>query len=503
MTADFIQRRKDQFAELGRLLGGHERDPLEVLNEIDQIGIEDTQSRLEVTDAVIASIKRGQDWATGATAVQVRPCAVCEGTSHSRSARGKCRACHGWGRVQVKCRACAEKTPGEKHQTTCTDCVSRGWLDPVTNRETILRQHREWWERTTKMSDEGCVVCGDKFVGGSTWWSDVPNGPRMHLACKERRDKLDVHEGPPERPASTFGVVERLGVRMCWDRETGSDVSGNGAPTSPFRTLAKATEACDDLVKLSPSVRVSGRADGPGVRVPSGPLPNAPASPMPRAIASALFRAQRHIRKVPKASENAGDGYEYTSAEAIIEEARTALHQEGLAVGLFDWTRFAPACELEVTFMLIHETGEQHVCKPVRMPIVEDGGKDKRAPDKALATALTYCESQWLRVALQIPRIGRSEDADARSDVGDGGRRRARKEAEDRTPLSTELNDAVVSMHKAIEGAKDGRTLTGILSRLRKAEQDGLPAAVAHRVEVAIAARGATLGLDGVMEAKT
>lgn len=465
--ADFIQRRKDQFAELGRLLGGHERDPLEVLNEIDQIGIEDTRSRLEVTDAVIASIKRGQDWAIGATAVQVRPCAVCEGTSHSRSARGKCRACHGWGRVQVKCRACAEKTPGEKHQTTCTDCVSRGWLDPVTNRETILRQHREWWERVTKMDEK-----------------------------KEQTEPREAHE------SEYFDVGDAVwAFNSDHIRAPGRIVKRYGNPD--------ADSVCEYVVRFATGLerRETARVLGLGERYEYARGASlegdtfATVGPMPRTIASSLFRAQKHIRKVPKASENAGDGYEYTSAEAIIEEARTALHQEGLAVGLFDWTRFAPACELEVTFMLIHETGEQHVCKPVRMPIVEDGGKDKRAPDKALATALTYCESQWLRVALQIPRIGRSEDADARSDVGDGGRRRARKEAEDRTPLSTELNDAVVSMHKAIEGAKDGRTLTGILSRLRKAEQDGLPAAVAHRVEGAIAVRAATLGID-LMEAK-
>ncbi len=117
------------------------------------------------------------------------------------------------------------------------------------------------------------------------------------------------------------------------------------------------------------------------------------------------------------------------------------------------------------------------------MPIVLDGGRDKRALDKATATAITYCESQWLRVLLQIPRIGKAEDADARAD-GDGGRKRGRaskQEDADRSPLSIELNDAVLAMHEAIDNAKDIRAIAGVLARLEKAT--GLPPVVVERVK--------------------
>lgn len=517
---DLTERRAVTYQHLLDTMGGDERAALEIQNAIDQIGIEDPVQRIDVLEAVVGSIERGQEWATGETTLKIRTCPVCEGAKRSRSGRGKCRACNGTGRSQVKCRACAEGV--KPHQSMCVFCRGKRQLDPIDDRETILNQHREWWERVTKMTKhvenrpitEGPLFGtwrpkrGDvvellvdglwtkaEFHGysGTSATAVTVVGPDGYqdvdpALIRPLRYRDDTHAGPPERPTALRGSVDRHygGISMFWDKTIGSDETGIGTLEKPYATFAKAEEMAELAASMATKV-------GPEDDIVDRPqLP--PTSPMPRTIAIALFRAQQAIRKVPKLAENGDDGYSYTSAEAIIEEARQALHGAGLCVTLFDWhTRGTDAM---LTFLYVHESGEQYIAKPVPMPIVEDGGRDKRAPDKALATAMTYCESQYLRILLQIPRIGTAEDADARVD---SGRARARKQPDaDRPFLSTELNDTVVALYGAIEKAKDAKALAGVLARLEKATD--LPEAVVTKIREAVTKK--QTGLTGEGDAK-
>lgn len=527
------QRRAGQWSVLVDLLGSNHR-ALELLNAVDQIGLEDPVQRCEVIDALIRSIDKGQRWATGESSLEIRTCPVCDGTGRSRSARGRCRVCNGHGRDQVACRECAERV-----NVNCRECRGLQRLDPVAQRETILKQHRDWWEGVTKMGreeenleqpildgafggkhavpqasltreerDAAELAGGGDYVAGAmregepveifvrtgdgafAWMPAsfvsfaavgmvlVRRGgmpATLYERCCMRLPR-ETHVGPPERPTAQRGVVSREhgAIQMHWDRKLGDDTTGIGTLEKPYSTFAAAEQAAELGVVMHAKIDAASREDC--VEVPD------PAA-VSREIAAALLTAQMAIVDVVKTNENDGDGYAYASAEAIIREARKALHGAGLFVMPLSWKTIVRDGEkrLEVSWTLQSKAGGWLAFPPLSMPIVAEKG---RAADKAEAAALTYLQSQFLRELLQIPRVEKSIDVDARVDVGDGGRRRARKEAEDRAPLSTELNDLVVSLHKAIDTAKDTKALDGVLARLNKATD--LPEAVAARVREAI-----------------
>jgi hypothetical protein len=140
-------------------------------------------------------------------------------------------------------------------------------------------------------------------------------------------------------------------------------------------------------------------------------------------LAAAIVKAQRSINNVEKESKHF-QGYQYASSEAVIAEARKALNSAGLAVTAAEWT-FAPntatvgdesgktpAGHINVTYSLIHESGEERVYHTTTAVIPERG----RPLDKAQSTALSYSLGYFLRGLLLIPR-GEADSVDARVDT--------------------------------------------------------------------------------------
>lgn len=264
-----VVRRAKQYERLLALLGV--QSTLVALNMIDQVGIEKPEDRCEVVDALIASIEKGQAWATGEMAIEIVQCPVCEGTGHSKSARGRCRACRGFGRCQVKCRVCAELEPVKRMQSTCVDCLSVGELDPKTQRDVILRQHREWWERMTKMrtdesEDNGGIAFGALRRGEAIevfaekrWrpalfaeWTEMTGLVVAEWLSDSRVATTsrfaEMHVRMPKEKPSKEEVVDSMRAKPTWTavpskRITMASIRSARRPTTPgaFRSAARIT----------------------------------------------------------------------------------------------------------------------------------------------------------------------------------------------------------------------------------------------------------------------
>ena len=135
-------------------------------------------------------------------------------------------------------------------------------------------------------------------------------------------------------------------------------------------------------------------------------------------MAAALVAAQKHAQAVSKTSKNSFMGYKYASAEALIEEARVALNEAGLAVIPVQWS-VVPVTDVEgvrskisVTYMLVHESGNSLTTVAETSILPEKG----RPQDKAEATALTYNLGYYLRGLLLLPREEESQSVDSRDD---------------------------------------------------------------------------------------
>lgn len=135
-------------------------------------------------------------------------------------------------------------------------------------------------------------------------------------------------------------------------------------------------------------------------------------------LAGALVKAMIAAHGVEKDSKNSFHKYEYASSEALIEEARTALAANGLAVvpveqSVNGWEREGEnRFELVQTRMILHISGECIVCRSA-WPIVPDRG---RPLDKATAAADTLSLAYFLRDLLQLPRVDKQADVNTRDD---------------------------------------------------------------------------------------
>ena len=156
--------------------------------------------------------------------------------------------------------------------------------------------------------------------------------------------------------------------------------------------------------------------------VESSPLPNA-------RISKALVAAVRAAKALKHDKKNAYQSFTYTSAEALIAEARKALSQNGLVcfqagwgwepIAARDYTKYSNSGDLKlatgkafVTFTVLHESGES-IAGKVEVPVIPEKG---RPEDKAMATALTMAESYYLRSLLMIPRSMSADEMNARND---------------------------------------------------------------------------------------
>lgn len=131
----------------------------------------------------------------------------------------------------------------------------------------------------------------------------------------------------------------------------------------------------------------------------------------------ALLLAQKAVGHLRRDARNAYGGYNYVSSETMIAEARDALHKNGLV--------FVPGrVQLQP-----HPSGAGHmltlvatVCHPE-----SDGGmtlefsssvhqSKGQGLDKSDASAHTFLLNYMLRDLLQVPRVDKDVEVDARDD---------------------------------------------------------------------------------------
>lgn len=158
---------------------------------------------------------------------------------------------------------------------------------------------------------------------------------------------------------------------------------------------------------------------------------------IPATICKALVAAQRAAKAVTKDATNTWHNYKYASAEALIEEARGALGEAGLALVTVGWewhpytppeAGFAegePTGRMVVHYALVHEGGEQLETQ-CSTPVIPERG---RPDDKAEATSLTYNLGYYLRALLLLPRVNAAEDVDQRNDVDHRPARHSKRES--------------------------------------------------------------------------
>lgn len=136
-------------------------------------------------------------------------------------------------------------------------------------------------------------------------------------------------------------------------------------------------------------------------------------------LAAALAEAQKRCKPVEHDRRNEHHRYDYTSSEAIIEAARQALADTGLAlltnsprlttVGSGANTQFI----LTRNVGLLHTSGESCLFDPIEWPVIPGNG---RPLDKAFAGAITSSLGYFLRDLLLMARVAEGDDIAGRDD---------------------------------------------------------------------------------------
>lgn len=139
-------------------------------------------------------------------------------------------------------------------------------------------------------------------------------------------------------------------------------------------------------------------------------------------ISAALVKAQEISKAVGKDGTNKYHQYKYASAEAMIEEARTALTAAGLALFQAGF-RFVesslpradklPVGRVYVRYRLVHTTGQFYEFESSTSVIPEKGRPDDKAEFGAITANLGYT----LRGLLLLPREDAETSPDARNDL--------------------------------------------------------------------------------------
>ena len=144
---------------------------------------------------------------------------------------------------------------------------------------------------------------------------------------------------------------------------------------------------------------------------------------IPPALAAALVQAQIAAKGVKKDGRNKHSGYDYTTADTMVDAAKVALNGAGLAVmplGL-DVTMFTAGPKQVLNYdlireiVLVHESGAS-IGFEVKWPLYLQSGK--RARDKAVGAADTTMMGYIYRDLCAIPRGLDAGSVDDRDDAG-------------------------------------------------------------------------------------
>jgi hypothetical protein len=193
---------------------------------------------------------------------------------------------------------------------------------------------------------------------------------------------------------------------------------------------------------------------------------------------AAMVQAQRIAQAVAKQSTNTFHRYKYASAEALIEEGRSALSEAGLALLTTTWSvtptvddGIARSSVLRVTYLLVHTSG-QHLQMVTETSIIPEKG---RPQDKAEATALTYNLGYFIRGLLLLPREDESASVDQRRDL----------------PATSDAFDAsfITSVDGALNAIEAASSVDELAAVGKQVAKLGLDAANAATVRVAWATR--------------
>lgn len=138
-------------------------------------------------------------------------------------------------------------------------------------------------------------------------------------------------------------------------------------------------------------------------------------------LSAALAAAQGQISHVEKADTFRGEkfSYKYAASEDIIDEARKALSDNGLAFSAVSATYVPGSAEtrtpalVTLRYCLDHESGGQRFYDS-QTPVLPSPG---RPEDKALAAAKTYDLGYTLRSLLLIPRGDGPDGVNQRTDA--------------------------------------------------------------------------------------
>lgn len=157
---------------------------------------------------------------------------------------------------------------------------------------------------------------------------------------------------------------------------------------------------------------------GPSVSgAASGPI-TPPAVTGKSKLMGALFQAQKSARAIAKDSQNQKHGFSYAAAEAILEESKRVLFENGLMVVSDSWEIIkgegGQRDRLRIPMQLWHVDGESRVTT-VDCYVVPHAGMPE---DKAAAAALTYAFGYYLRGLLALSRVEPGDEVDARDDRG-------------------------------------------------------------------------------------
>lgn len=184
-------------------------------------------------------------------------------------------------------------------------------------------------------------------------------------------------------------------------------------------------------------------------------------------MAAAIVDAQQRARAVGKDAKNTFHGYKYASAEAMIEEARGALSDAGLALMQVGWTLEGERCEsavetksgrgvivgrVAVVYRLLHKSGA-FVEWVASTPVLPERG---RPEDKAEMAALTANLGYVLRGLLLLPREDAESSINQRDDrPREETRREERREAPPPAAADPAFEALCAELVKRIDDAPD------------------------------------------------